>query len=197
MKACPVHDLWPLDFLRYLPMRSVKYCWATVNFKADNIPNATQGTLKVVLENVTWDAVTYTEHVKRKTVAARGMVRALGHQSHTEPHSACVVKRCFSSYRHFQYTAPKEDYSSSDTSSGHSPSLQLPRQFVPPAAMNTNPYLLPRSHKKASRTHTIMRTILFPHCCQVQRLPQTTPLDSRSTESVDINRKRALIYHDT
>ena len=34
----------------------------------------TRGVLKVFLENVIWDAVTYTEHAKRKTVTAVDVV---------------------------------------------------------------------------------------------------------------------------
>ncbi|XP_032637562.1 histone H4-like [Chelonoidis abingdonii] len=43
----------------------------------------TQGVLKVFLENVICDAVTYTEHAKRKTVMVMDVVYALNHQAHT------------------------------------------------------------------------------------------------------------------
>ncbi|XP_032641580.1 histone H4-like [Chelonoidis abingdonii] len=43
----------------------------------------TRGVLKVFLENVIQDAVTYTEHVKRKTVTAMDVVYALKCQGHT------------------------------------------------------------------------------------------------------------------
>uniref|UniRef100_A0AAR2KUP1 Histone H4 n=1 Tax=Pygocentrus nattereri TaxID=42514 RepID=A0AAR2KUP1_PYGNA len=40
----------------------------------------TRGVLKVFLENVIRDAVTYTEHAKRKTVTAMDVVYALKRQ---------------------------------------------------------------------------------------------------------------------
>ncbi|XP_012596793.1 histone H4-like [Microcebus murinus] len=43
----------------------------------------TQGVLKVFLENVIRDAVTYTEHAKRKTVTAMDVVYALKRQART------------------------------------------------------------------------------------------------------------------
>ncbi|XP_043925636.1 histone H4 variant TH091-like [Protopterus annectens] len=43
----------------------------------------THGVLKVVLENVVRDAVTYTEHAKRKTVTDMDVVYALKHQGRT------------------------------------------------------------------------------------------------------------------
>ncbi|KFO33886.1 Histone H3 [Fukomys damarensis] len=43
----------------------------------------TRGVLKVFLENVTRDAVTYTEHAKRKTVTAMDVVYALKRQGRT------------------------------------------------------------------------------------------------------------------
>ncbi|MGH0151232.1 UNVERIFIED_CONTAM: hypothetical protein FKN15_019582 [Acipenser sinensis] len=43
----------------------------------------TRRVLKVFLENVIRDAVTYTEHTKRKTVTAMDMVYALKRQSRT------------------------------------------------------------------------------------------------------------------
>ncbi|XP_078284207.1 histone H4-like [Rhinoraja longicauda] len=43
----------------------------------------TRGVLKVFLENVIRDAVTYTEHAKRKTVTATDVVSALKRQGHT------------------------------------------------------------------------------------------------------------------
>ncbi|XP_069502298.1 histone H4-like [Ambystoma mexicanum] len=43
----------------------------------------TRGVLKVFLENVIGDAVTYTEHTKRKTVTAMDVVYALKRQGHT------------------------------------------------------------------------------------------------------------------
>ena len=42
----------------------------------------TRGVLKVFQENVIHDAVTYTEHAKRKTVTAMDVVYALMHQGH-------------------------------------------------------------------------------------------------------------------
>ena len=43
----------------------------------------TRGVLKVFLENVISDAVTYTEHAKRKTVTAMDVVYALKRQGRT------------------------------------------------------------------------------------------------------------------
>ncbi|KFM03989.1 Histone H4 [Aptenodytes forsteri] len=43
----------------------------------------TRGMLKVFLENMIRDAVTYTEHTKRKTVTAMDMVYALKRQGRT------------------------------------------------------------------------------------------------------------------
>uniref|UniRef100_A0AAY5KD33 Histone H4 n=1 Tax=Esox lucius TaxID=8010 RepID=A0AAY5KD33_ESOLU len=43
----------------------------------------THGVLKVLLENVIRDAVTYTEHAKRKTVTAMDVVYALKRLGHT------------------------------------------------------------------------------------------------------------------
>ncbi|CAK8680679.1 unnamed protein product [Clavelina lepadiformis] len=43
----------------------------------------TRGVLKVFLENVIRDAVTYTEHAKRKTVTALDVVYALKRQGRT------------------------------------------------------------------------------------------------------------------
>ena len=43
----------------------------------------TRGVLKVFLENVIRDAVTYTEHARRKTVTALDVVHALKRQGRT------------------------------------------------------------------------------------------------------------------
>jgi histone H4 len=43
----------------------------------------TRGVLKIFLENVIRDAVTYTEHAKRKTVTAMDVVYALKRQGRT------------------------------------------------------------------------------------------------------------------
>ncbi|XP_041039298.1 histone H4-like [Carcharodon carcharias] len=43
----------------------------------------TRGVLKVFLENVIGDAVTYAEHAKRKAVTAMGVVYTLKHQGRT------------------------------------------------------------------------------------------------------------------
>uniref|UniRef100_A0A8C7IMZ2 Histone H4 n=1 Tax=Oncorhynchus kisutch TaxID=8019 RepID=A0A8C7IMZ2_ONCKI len=47
------------------------------------ISHETRGVLKVFLENVIRDAVTYTEHAKRKTVTAMDVVYALKRQGRT------------------------------------------------------------------------------------------------------------------
>ncbi|MCO5610220.1 hypothetical protein L7F22_064456 [Adiantum nelumboides] len=43
----------------------------------------TRGVLKIFLENVIRDAVTYTEHVRHKTVTAMDVVYALKHRGRT------------------------------------------------------------------------------------------------------------------
>jgi histone H4 len=43
----------------------------------------TRGVLKVFLENIIRDSVTYTEHARRKTVTAMDIVYALKHQGKT------------------------------------------------------------------------------------------------------------------
>ncbi|XP_044852846.1 histone H4-like [Mauremys mutica] len=43
----------------------------------------TRGVLKVFLENVICDAITYTEHAKRKTVTVMDIVYTLKRQGHT------------------------------------------------------------------------------------------------------------------
>uniref|UniRef100_A0A3B4XP53 Histone H4 n=1 Tax=Seriola lalandi dorsalis TaxID=1841481 RepID=A0A3B4XP53_SERLL len=48
-----------------------------------NKSTETRGVLKVFLENVIRDAVTYTEHAKRKTVTAMDVVYALKRQGRT------------------------------------------------------------------------------------------------------------------
>uniref|UniRef100_A0A3B3XZ45 Histone H4 n=1 Tax=Poecilia mexicana TaxID=48701 RepID=A0A3B3XZ45_9TELE len=50
----------------------------------------TRGVLKVFLENVIRDAVTYTEHAKRKTVTAMDVVYALKRQGRTLNTSGCL-----------------------------------------------------------------------------------------------------------
>ncbi|XP_063596725.1 histone H3-like [Penaeus indicus] len=52
----------------------------------------TRGVLKVFLENVIRDAVTYTEHAKRKTVTAMDVVYALKRQGRTLPTNLHVDK---------------------------------------------------------------------------------------------------------
>ncbi|XP_030791129.1 histone H3 isoform X2 [Rhinopithecus roxellana] len=51
----------------------------------------TRGVLKVFLENVIRDAVTYTEHAKRKTVTAMDVVYALKRQGRTLPQAFHVL----------------------------------------------------------------------------------------------------------
>ena len=58
---------------------------AKTNFRRISglIYEETRGVLKVLLENVVRDAVTYTEHAKRKTVTALDVVYALKRQGRT------------------------------------------------------------------------------------------------------------------
>ena len=51
----------------------------------------TRGVLKVFLENVIRDAVTYTEHARRKTVTAMDVVYALKRQGRTRTASAAKL----------------------------------------------------------------------------------------------------------
>nr|XP_049704295.1 uncharacterized protein LOC126056186 [Helicoverpa armigera] len=53
----------------------------------------TRGVLKVFLENVIRDAVTYTEHAKRKTVTAMDVVYALKRQGRTLTHAPTAPHR--------------------------------------------------------------------------------------------------------
>ena len=52
----------------------------------------TRGVLKVFLENVIRDAVTYTEHAKRKTVTAMDVVYALKRQGRTQGRTPEIKK---------------------------------------------------------------------------------------------------------
>src|SRR6476646_10386265 len=59
----------------------------------------TRGVLKVFLENVIRDAVTYTEHARRKTVTALDVVYALKRQGRTlygfgGEHPPCAIVSC-------------------------------------------------------------------------------------------------------
>ena len=51
----------------------------------------TRGVLKTFLEGVIRDAVTYTEHAKRKTVTSLDVVYALKRQGRKSPHTSVVV----------------------------------------------------------------------------------------------------------
>ena len=53
----------------------------------------TRGVLKVFLENVIRDAVTYTEHAKRKTVTAMDVVYALNSRGRDVPCTDSEAKR--------------------------------------------------------------------------------------------------------
>uniref|UniRef100_A0A8C7AF69 Histone H4 n=1 Tax=Neovison vison TaxID=452646 RepID=A0A8C7AF69_NEOVI len=60
--------------------------WTTVAAEMPSVLSMdleTRGVLKVFLENVIRDAVTYTEHAKRKTVTAMDVVYALKRQGRT------------------------------------------------------------------------------------------------------------------
>ncbi|XP_056605232.1 uncharacterized protein LOC130421408 [Triplophysa dalaica] len=66
----------------------------------------TRGVLKVFLENVIRDAVTYTEHAKRKTVTAMDVVYALKRQGRTLP-SVCHIRHGKSAMARTKQTARK------------------------------------------------------------------------------------------
>ncbi|CAL1615247.1 unnamed protein product [Knipowitschia caucasica] len=57
--------------------------WRCVKRISGLIYEEARGVLKVFLENVIRDAVTYTEHAKRKTVTAMDVVYALKRQGRT------------------------------------------------------------------------------------------------------------------
>ena len=59
----------------------MRRCWTLV--RDHHTPQETRGVLKVFLENVIRDAVTYTEHARRKTVTAMDVVYALKRQGRT------------------------------------------------------------------------------------------------------------------
>ncbi|KAM7229571.1 hypothetical protein CapIbe_019687 [Capra ibex] len=61
--------------IRRLARRGVK--------RISGLYEETRGVLKVFFENVTQDAITYTEHAKRKTVTAMDVVYALKRQGRT------------------------------------------------------------------------------------------------------------------
>ena len=71
---------------------SIRLCYLSKSFDSSfaKVPvvsvtlyEETRGVLKVFLENVIRDAVTYTEHAKRKTVTAMDVVYALKRQGRT------------------------------------------------------------------------------------------------------------------
>ena len=61
----------------------------------------TRGVLKVFLENVIRDAVTYTEHAKRKTVTAMDVVYAL--RGKDVPFTDSEVKKLFLASLHYLF----------------------------------------------------------------------------------------------
>ncbi|XP_041968576.1 histone H3-like [Aricia agestis] len=67
----------------------------------------TRGVLKVFLENVIRDAVTYTEHAKRKTVTAMDVVYALKRQGRTLPGSSLDISSWRSAMARTKQTARK------------------------------------------------------------------------------------------
>ncbi|XP_007955084.1 uncharacterized protein LOC103210983 [Orycteropus afer afer] len=66
----------------------------------------TRGVLKVFLENVIRDAVTYTEHAKRKTVTAMDVVYALKRQGSSAP-AAVHIRSGYSTMARTKQTARK------------------------------------------------------------------------------------------
>ncbi|XP_059197221.1 uncharacterized protein LOC131977797 [Centropristis striata] len=76
----------------------------------------TRGVLKVFLENVIRDAVTYTEHAKRKTVTAMDVVYALKRQGRTlygfggrrRPAGSGYIKQPVTARRHHSFSSKKE-----------------------------------------------------------------------------------------
>ncbi|XP_041038219.1 uncharacterized protein LOC121274894 [Carcharodon carcharias] len=67
----------------------------------------TRGVLKVFLENVIRDAVTYTEHAKRKTVTAMDVVYALKRQGQRLHHSQSLCSTAFVIMARTKQTARK------------------------------------------------------------------------------------------
>jgi histone H3/H4 len=71
----------PIFIYKLMFLLTIKFITIfNLNFR---ISKATRGVLKVFLENVIRDAVTYTEHAKRKTVTAMDVVYALKRQGRT------------------------------------------------------------------------------------------------------------------
>ncbi|XP_030293904.1 histone H3-like [Sparus aurata] len=77
----------------------------------------TRGVLKVFLENVIRDAVTYTEHAKRKTVTAMDVVYALKRQGRT------LAARLFSVHTHATMARTKQ--TARKSTGGKAPRKQL------------------------------------------------------------------------
>ena len=90
--SCVHHNPWcsPLTVLAYLPLSGITKPAIRrlarrggVKRISGLIYEETRGVLKVFLENVIRDAVTYTEHARRKTVTAFDVVYALKRQGRT------------------------------------------------------------------------------------------------------------------
>jgi Centromere kinetochore component CENP-T histone fold len=62
---------------------SSPFCIETILMRSPVIYEETRGVLKTFLEGVIRDAVTYTEHAKRKTVTSLDVVYALKRQGRT------------------------------------------------------------------------------------------------------------------
>ncbi|XP_076055011.1 histone H4-like [Oratosquilla oratoria] len=72
----------------------------------------THGVLKVFLENVIRDAVTYTEHIKRKTVTAMDVVYALKRQGRTlygRGSQPCLAHAPLSPFARMSFPPPFQD----------------------------------------------------------------------------------------
>ncbi|XP_015665992.1 histone H3-like [Protobothrops mucrosquamatus] len=82
----------------------------------------TRGVLKVFLENVIRDAVTYTEHAKRKTVTAMDVVYALKRQGPRPPNSFI---RTFSEWIFLVWRMARTKQTARKSTGGKAPRKQL------------------------------------------------------------------------
>lgn len=75
-----IPDFSHADIISY---KFITFYLVTDSFYTTCSYEETRGVLKVFLENVIRDAVTYTEHAKRKTVTSLDVVYALKRQGRT------------------------------------------------------------------------------------------------------------------
>ena len=79
-KSCYVLLLYSSSFFFQLPVSEAEQIG---HFKQSRVYKETRGVLKNFLENVIRDAMTYSEHARRKIVAAMDVAYALKRQGRT------------------------------------------------------------------------------------------------------------------